>query len=593
MSIVALMHVAVLGPRHEKMDTLAALQALGRVHLERRADVGGAGAVAAPGARQALAFLLSSPRRHHQVHDDRAFDAEAVQARALAIKDRMRVLSDARDAVSRRIREVTPWGDFVLPPALVQRGLRLWFYLVPHYQLDRIPASLTWQVVSREAGVAHVVVVSPDEPHGMPVPRTHVGKQSLSELQRQREEIDTELDELDDERARLGRWTDLLARDLARLEDEAARRQAAEWTRDEDDLFVVTGWAPLEVRGALQALCLERGLALVLRPPADDEKPPTLLDNPPLVAGGEDLVHFYVTPAYRVWDPSAVVFGSFALFFALILSDAGYASILAVLLAVVPPRVRRRGTVARLWTVAVAGTLVALLWGVAVGSWFGVAPAPGTVLERMRLVDVREPSDFMRIALAVGLMHLIVANVGVAWRRRGTRVAVASVGWIVALAGGGTLWAQRTWLPGNASLFAAGAAAMVLGLGAVVLFSGERPGWWRRVLDGFVALTRAVGAFGDVLSYLRLFALGYAGASLARAFNDLAASIGAGMPGIGILFAGVVLVAGHGLNFVLSVASGVVHGLRLNFIEFFKWSVWDEGEPFRPFARREVQWTGS
>jgi V/A-type H+-transporting ATPase subunit I len=593
MSIVTLVHVAVLGPRYQKAQALAALQVLGRVHLERRADAGGAGAPAAPGARQALAFLLASPRRHHQVHDDRAFDAEAVQRRALAIRDRMRTLSDERDAVSRRIREVTPWGDFALPPALIERGLRLWFYLVPPYQLARIPPALVWQEVIREAGVAHVVVISPDEPRGMPVPRTYVGTRSLSELNRQLEAIETELDELDDERARLGRWTDLLARDLARLEDEAARRQAAEWTCDDDALFVATGWAPRDAREALEALCREQGLALVVRAPLEDEKPPTLLDNPPLVAGGQDLVHFYVTPAYRTWDPSIVVCGSFAVFFALILSDAGYALMLAVLLAVVPPRLRRHGAAARLWRVGVAGALVALLWGVAVGSWFGLAPAPDTVLDRMHLVDVHEASDFMRIALAVGLVHLIIANAGVAWRRRGTSVAVASVGWIVALAGGGVLWAQRGWLPGHSALLAAGAAAVAVGLAAVVLFSGERPGWWRRALDGSLALTRAVGAFGDVLSYLRLFALGFASASLARAFNDLAASIGAGMPGIGILVAGAVLVAGHGLNFVLSVASGVVHGLRLNFIEFFKWGVWDEGEPFRPFARREVTWTRS
>jgi V/A-type H+-transporting ATPase subunit I len=95
------------------------------------------------------------------------------------------------------------------------------------------------------------------------------------------------------------------------------------------------------------------------------------------------------------------------------------------------------------------------------------------------------------------------------------------------------------------------------------------------------------GAFGDVLSYLRLFALGLASASLAAAFNDMAADVRAAIPGIGFLFALLILLLGHSLNFLLSLASGFIHGLRLNVIEFFKWGVQEEGNPYRPFERKE------
>jgi V/A-type H+-transporting ATPase subunit I len=95
-------------------------------------------------------------------------------------------------------------------------------------------------------------------------------------------------------------------------------------------------------------------------------------------------------------------------------------------------------------------------------------------------------------------------------------------------------------------------------------------------------------AFGDALSYLRLFALGLASASLAMAFNDLAHQVREILPGLGILFALLVVVIGHGLNFVLAVVSGFIHGLRLNFIEFFNWSIPEEGRPFRAFARKET-----
>ena len=98
-----------------------------------------------------------------------------------------------------------------------------------------------------------------------------------------------------------------------------------------------------------------------------------------------------------------------------------------------------------------------------------------------------------------------------------------------------------------------------------------------------------MGMFGDVLSYMRLFALGLASASLALTFNSLAVQMKDAVPGLGLLLAILLLCIGHTLNLGLSIMSGVVHGLRLNFMEFYKWAMPEEGKAFRRFARREVQ----
>jgi V/A-type H+-transporting ATPase subunit I len=108
-------------------------------------------------------------------------------------------------------------------------------------------------------------------------------------------------------------------------------------------------------------------------------------------------------------------------------------------------------------------------------------------------------------------------------------------------------------------------------------------------LDGLKALTGVMGMFGDVLSYMRLFALGLASASLALTFNGLAMQIKDEVPGLGLLLAILVLLLGHVINLGLSIMSGVVHGLRLNFIEFYKWGMPGEGRAFQKFARKEVQ----
>ena len=107
-----------------------------------------------------------------------------------------------------------------------------------------------------------------------------------------------------------------------------------------------------------------------------------------------------------------------------------------------------------------------------------------------------------------------------------------------------------------------------------------------RLGQGLMALPRIVSVLGDTLSYLRLFALGIATASLAAAFNQLAASV-ASVPGAGVALGMLILLAGHTLNLLLGIAGGVIHGLRLNYIEFFGWALLDEGRPFLHFRKRE------
>jgi len=127
---------------------------------------------------------------------------------------------------------------------------------------------------------------------------------------------------------------------------------------------------------------------------------------------------------------------------------------------------------------------------------------------------------------------------------------------------------------------------------SILLFSSDRPlltfspkTHALRLVDGVMQVTNLSKAFGDVLSYLRLFALGLASAKLAITFNDLAGSIYE-KGGIGILLALVILLVGHGINFLLCLMGGVVHGLRLNCIEFFNWGLSQEGYAFQPFKKK-------
>jgi V/A-type H+-transporting ATPase subunit I len=312
-----------------------------------------------------------------------------------------------------------------------------------------------------------------------------------------------------------------------------------------------------------------------------------LLRNPPNLAGGQDLVSFYLTPSYRLWDPSTIVFCSFALFFAMILADAGYGLVLGLGLILGWRRMGHSAAGQRLrilFAVLVSATVV---WGVLTGSYFGVTPVEGTLLAKFHLFDLFDSKTMMRLSIMIGVAHLVLANVADAWRRGLSPSALAPIGWVAMLLGALAVGLSKTEV-GPATLATAGAWAFGLGGVAVVLFTGGQGTIGARLVQGLLALARIPSAFGDVLSYLRLFALGLASASLALAFNDLSAQVAAAGPGVRRLFALLILLIGHGLNFTLGLMSGVVHGLRLNFIEFFNWSIAEEGYPFQAFARKET-----
>ena len=169
----------------------------------------------------------------------------------------------------------------------------------------------------------------------------------------------------------------------------------------------------------------------------------------------------------------------------------------------------------------------------------------------------------MKISIAIGVCHLVLGNAIVAYLNRGRVIALAKLGWIAALCGGFLL----AYSAADSSAYAAGLYLIVGGLVSVFLFSSERAltgnpkDYLWRVLDGAQALTGVMGMFGDVLSYMRLFALGLASASLALTFNDLAVlQIKDAVPGLGLLLALLLLLLGHILNLGLSIMSGVVHG---------------------------------
>lgn len=585
MSILAVKKATLIGLGEAKTALLDKLQTLGVLHIiplsERSAHQQQAG-VSSAKLKEVLAYLLASRRKRHQVLVERHFDFNRVMNAADRNRQQRLVLLERRDFLKKRIKDLTPWGSFDFPE---QNGLydqRMWFYLVPNYRMQELSKlELPWEVVHRDNRHTYLVVISPEEPAAslLPVLRTHTGAVSRQRLQRELEDAEIELEAVEAEREALTRWIYLLQCSYAGVENRNRQQQVAGQTLDKGEVFALQGWVAEKHCRELTAFAEAEGMVLNLQSVSAQDQPPTLLENAPAVAGGEEVVHFFQMPGYRSWDPSRVVFFSFVCFFALIMSDAGYSLLLAALLALYWNQLGQSESKRRLRTMGVALSVAGAIWGVLVGSYFG-APPPAAWLEPLKLFDLQDFNSMMRLSIAIGGAHLILANLVMAWVKRSQPTAWSSVGWVLVLAA--ALWAG---LAGSFQL----ANWLLLGAGMVLVlgFSSTEKSW-KRWLGGVLALTQITQLLGDLLSYLRLFALGLASASLAMTFNQLAGDVASALPAIGLLFKVLILLVGHLLNFALTVVSGVIHGLRLNLIEFYNWSLADEGYPFEPFAKREV-----
>lgn len=595
MSIVTLKKITLCGLLEEKSDTLERLQRLGGAHLIPLTELPVSTETASHQITEktvgALKYLLQCGNKRHQVHNAEDFNLEDIVEQTLMVQAHCRRLSDQRDFLLKRIEEIEPWGDFKLTEQEDLGRIRLWFYIVPKRMMSKLDPDLVYQVVHQDNINSYVVVLAEQEPDtaAVPVPRTHTGKVPLSQLKKRLELTRLQLEDIQAERESLTRWITQISLSLVKNQDQADLKVAHTITLDSDPFFIIQAWIADGEQQRFIRFAEQQRIAIQISGPESNEKPPTLLANREPLAGGEDVIGFYQTPAYHDWDPSAVVFFSFALFFAMILSDAGYALVFGLLLVLQWRKLGRGDKGRRLRMLAAVMVLFSLLWGVLTGSYFGQSPSEASLLATFKLLDLNDFDSMMRISIAVGVIHIACANLLKAYRQRHGGAALAPIGWVCAVCGGYVYWLAISLANGTARQV--GLAFMILAAVLLLFFNSERAVkrpldlLWR-IFDGLKSLTGVTKIFGDVLSYMRLFALGLASASLALTFNQLAAQVYHSVSGVGLLLSLLILLLGHSLNLVLCLMSGVVHGLRLNFIEFYNWGVSDEGYPFKSFSRR-------
>ena len=596
MSIVKLKKISIAGLEAEKESVIAELQSFGQLHIIHSSDKDGNKDVinsTDQKAVQAIRFLEQSGQKRKTIKLVESFDMNKVVEQVIKLKEDIRSLADELEKVNERIQVMRLWGDFNFPPEDSLGDLRFWFYVLPKNKSSLInDLIIPWQIVGENDHEYYLVLVSKEEPSAdvITLERHHLGARSLKQLLVVQDRLEIEMEEQQAQRYYLTRYLFVMRKHQVRADNSANFQLVLAQTENHhQQLFSLQAWIPVTELKAFDQLSNQLGIAYQAEDPAENEFPPTLLKPVKGFDSGALIASVYQLPAYRSWDPSVHLFTSFALFFSMILSDAGYALLLLFGLSLKWKKITRSDQGLALGQLMRFMFICATFWGVLVGSYFGYEPS-NSLLQYFNIIQLDDYDAMMKLSILIGIGHILLANLSLAWNQRdNTRFVMSRFGWAMVVISGGAMWMASSALVRES----VAPIGLVVGLIFVFLFSSQRKITNRKqglmfVFDGFQSLASITKLFGDVLSYMRLFALGLASASLGLTFNNLAENAIDQGQGIGVLAGALIFILGHLVNLLLGLMSGLVHGLRLNFIEFYNWGEPGEGYAYTRFLIKEI-----
>ncbi len=505
---------------------------------------------------------------------------ELVVDRALYLLEQKRELEESLVDLRLERRRLAPYTSFN-PDVVRELRSRGVFIKLAHLSVKQrleTPAGVVAQVLNQDATGSYYAFIGRED---FPVPGAELKLPELS-----RDELDRRISDLEGKLLATGDalWAHAgdhaVVRAEARAAEDALRfLEAREGMGQTDPVAYLQGFCPSEAVEQIRAAAAREGWGLIVADPEGDEPVPTLIRSPRWVKPIKVVFDAIgILPGYREIDISACFLLFLSLFFAMLVGDAGY-GLLFIGLTWLARRKWPRAPLPPFAFLYIMGAAT-VVWGAFSGVFFGLGQTPAW-LEPFKIKWLGDEANVMRLCFLIGATHLTVAHLWNAVRSWRSLGALAQLGWI------GTTWTMfftaRMMVLGETfpgfmmPVFLASVVLIVLFMTPVKQLKTE---WFNHVMLPL----NLVSNFVDVVSYLRLFAVGVAGFAVANSFNDMAL---AGVSGLGSgLVAAFILFFGHTLNILLSAMGVLVHGVRLNTLEFsshlgVQWS----GVAYRPFAR--------
>ncbi|MDR0411825.1 MAG: hypothetical protein LBH75_07640 [Treponema sp.] len=548
-----------------------------------------------------------------------------VTVQVLDLVERRKSLQEQKAFLLKEMSRIEKWGDF--SPSALKELVDSGVILVPYELTNKAYAALKDEsfiiLAKNKTGVRGVAVgreIDGESPFALP-------EYSLAELNDKAVHIVQELGVIEVELQRLANSMRVIESELKVsgniIEFETARAGLEQVALSKDfSISILTGWAPAETVDVLKRVAVENGWALVINDPSEEDKPPTLVRNNAFVRLIAPLFSFLGTvPGYREYDISFSYLLFFCLFFAMIFGDAAYGALIFIVTFCIGLNYKKK-TGETPDAVKLFGLLsfCTIVWGALNGAWFAMpyeklppvlqalvipqfnsdtplSPFPG-VLQKLFEIPADQPSNpaywnVQFLCFTTALIQLVWAHIKNIKKLLPSPVAVAQAGWLLMMIGLYFLVLSmllQVRLPEFAVYF------IGVGLGTYFIFAEQKGGnpianVGKSFANFLPTFLNAVSSFADIISYIRLFAVGLAGTSIAQSFNSMAvgSGIGGSVPLVVLkIFAAVlILTFGHGLNMVMNALSVIVHGVRLNLLEYagnhlgMEWS----GYAYKPFSK--------
>ena len=520
-------------------------------------------------------------------------EGSLVEATDAALR-RLEELQEGLGAAEKEAAACAPWGEF--SPETLKKlsdaGFPVQFHVTPAKSFKPEWADqYAVQVVKEADGKVWYVVAGPD---ALP-DRVHAPKRSYETVSRDIEGIKADIDRekavLLTARERQGEFEAESRERLSELDLYLAAQAAV--PAAENTIVTLVGYAPTENEESVTAAIEETGAYFFKDAAKVDDNPPIRFRNNKFVKMFEVLTDMYGRPAYDGFDPTPFISVFFLLFFALCMGDAGYGLVL-ILIGLLLKKVDSFKDMAPLVVTLGVGTFVVgfflhTFFSIDISQWKIFEPIKGVFLPD----EIAGYAGGMVLAIVVGIVHLCLAMIVKAIQSvkvNGFAASLGTLGWTLLIVGGITVGAFALTGVLNATL----TKWIIIVIGVVSLlgifpFNGHSKNKLANVgLGLWDTYNTATGLLGDVLSYLRLYALGLAGGMLGMAFNDMGKMVlGDGHSwALWIPFILLVLV-GHTLNIAMCALGAFVHPLRLNFLEFFKNSGYEAaGRNYNPLKKQ-------
>ena len=521
-----------------------------------------------------------------------AFDTPAKVLERFDILEADKVVQEQTlQALSRDRAQLLPWGDF--EPSKVERlaaaGYNIGFYTCPlrAFKDEWTDKYGVVEIERDKQKVNFVTVTHSDVVPDIDAEQVHLPHMSLSAVEADMDKTKAAIDAIPAKLAQLAQvGIPVLEKAVKELENniDFGRVRLTGEKLAADSLILLEGWIPAaDVDEVSKALDM-KGVFFDVEDPQPDDDIPIQLSNNKFAKLFEPLTKLYMLPTYQELDLTLFFAPFFMLFFGLCLGDTGYGLLMIVALPIFTKLFQLINPNFSKWLVVLFGAST-MLCGLLSGTFFGFNMYDLDIpfVQKMKEILYTDNSTMFTVSLCIGVVQILfgmaikAVNLSI---QCGVKYALGTIGWLVLLITVGV-----SVLAGFE--FSNPVVMGILIAAAVLIFLFNSPGKNPLLNIGlglWDTYNMATGLLGDVLSYVRLFALGLSGGILANVFNSMAVGMAPDNKVAGFIVMVLIFVIGHALNIFMNILGAIVHPMRLTFVEFFKNSGYTGGgTEYKPF----------